>query len=318
MSSLPSADDRSMVRAMKRRSVRAGSDGTLEAVLAASLPTTPPEARALVTAGAVYVDGRRSKSADAPVKAGQVVMVVLEERGQSALAASAPVVRLRILFEDDHVLAIDKPAGITAQPTPSKVGESLLDFASAHLGYGAGLVHRLDRETSGVTVFGKSKDATGALAAAFKEGAAKKRYVAIAAGTLPPDGLIDLRLSADPSRKGRYRASRTANGQTALTRFEVLASAPGAALVALYPQTGRTHQLRAHLTALGAPIAGDALYGGPDVLLGLPAKRVLLHAQQLTLPHPLTGAPLTVESALPEDLALFEAKLGAPPRWRGP
>ena len=293
---------------MKRRSFQVPSAGTLAQVLQ---PTLGGEAAAWVQRGAVYVDGRRQRRADVPVRVGQVVSVVLEEGGVSALAPAAPAPSLRVLAEDAEVLAVDKPAGITAQPTEGRAGDSLVDLAGAYLGHGAGLVHRLDRETSGVTVFGKTPAATTALTAAFREGTARKRYLAVTGPGLPPAGVIDLPLSKDPSRPGRFRASRTANGVQALTRYERLSDGLFC-VVALYPETGRTHQLRAHLTALGCPIAGDARYGGPPTLDGIAAGRCLLHAERLSLPHPRTGERVEYVSPVPEDLARFLARAGIP------
>lgn len=290
---------------MKRRSFRVEVDGPLVSAVAAGLRSAEADARTLVDRGAVYVQGRRARSAEAPVKAGQVVMVVQEEAGRSALQAVTSGPALEVLYEDDALLAVNKPAGITAQPTPGRTGESLLDLASKHLGKEAGLVHRLDRQTSGVTLFGKTREATSSLAAQFREGKVRKRYLAVATGTLPPSGEIDWPLSRDPSRVGRWRASRTANGLSAFTRFERLREGDGFALVALYPETGRTHQLRAHLRALGAPIAGDALYGGPERIGELPARRCLLHAQQIAFLHPVSGAELKLEAPLPADMAVF-------------
>jgi 23S rRNA pseudouridine1911/1915/1917 synthase len=294
---------------MKRRSFQVPGPGTLAQAL---VPVLGADAAAWVARGAVYVDGRRQRRADAPVRAGQVVSVVLEEGGVSALAPAAPPPSLKVLAEDAELLAVDKPAGITAQPTEGRAGESLVDLAGAYLGRPAGLVHRLDRETSGVTVFGKTPAATSALAAAFREGTAHKRYLAVTGPGLPPAGVIDLPLSKDPSRPGRYRATRAANGVPALTRYERLCDGPFC-VVALYPQTGRTHQLRAHLAALGCPIAGDARYGGPPELDGLAAGRCLLHAERLSLPHPRSGEPVALVSPVPADLALFLARAGLGP-----
>jgi 23S rRNA pseudouridine1911/1915/1917 synthase len=173
-------------------------------------------------------------------------------------------------------------------------------------------VHRLDRETSGVTVFGKTAQATTALAAEFREGRARKRYLAATGPGLPPSGTVDLPLSKDPSRPGRWRASRTANGVPALTVFRTLYTGPEYCLVELLPRTGRTHQLRAHLTALGAPILGDSRYGGAVRAGGISAPRCLLHAQALELSHPRTGLPLRVESPVPEDLRRFFEHAGIP------
>lgn len=294
---------------MKRRTFRVEQPASLREVLSSGLGQTGAEVDRLIQAGAAYLQGRRCLLPQTVAQPGQVVLVVLEESGRAADSAASPSPSLRVLFEDDSLLAVDKPAGITAQPTPSRVGESLLDAASAYLGRPAGLVHRLDRQTSGVTVFGKTADSTSALAAAFREGQVKKRYVAVAAGALPGEGEIDLPLSRDPSRVGRWRASATANGIAALTRYVRLHAGDGFSLVALFPATGRTHQLRAHLRALHAPIAGDALYEGPPEVAGLPAPRCLLHAQGLLLP----GRRI-IEAPLPEDLAQFfsRARVAAP------
>jgi 23S rRNA pseudouridine1911/1915/1917 synthase len=263
------------------------------------------EARRLVEAGAVYLAGRRCREPEARISAGQVVAMVLEEGGRSPLEALAAPPPLSILFEDAELIAVDKPAGITAQPTEGRVGESLVDLVSARLGRPAGLVHRLDRETSGVTVFGKTAPATSALAAEFREGRARKRYVAATGPGLPPSGTVDLPLSKDPSRLGRWRASRAANGIPALTHFRTLYAGQEYCLVELLPHTGRTHQLRAHLTALGAPILGDSRYGGAARAGGISASRCLLHAQALELSHPRTSQPLRIESPMPEDLRRF-------------
>lgn len=290
---------------MKRRALRVtGTGQRLAAFVAEALPVPLSEAEALVRNGATYVAGRRVIDPEVKLQAGAAVMVVTEEGGRSAAATTdAAPPALEVLFEDEAVIAVNKPAGITAQPTPSRAGDSLLDLVSQRLGRPAGLVHRLDRETSGVTVFGKSPSATSALAAEFREGTARKRYLAAAGTALPDRGEISLPISADPSRPGRYRASATANGLPAQTRFEVVHRGEDHTLVALFPQTGRTHQLRAHLTALGAPIAGDARYGGAPRVGGAAAGRCLLHAQALALRHPVTRLPLLIEAPLPGDLA---------------
>lgn len=298
---------------MKRRTFR--TEGPLVGrcvaeVMESQLGLPAPDARRLVDVGAVYVGGRRVRDAALRLGAGQVVSVVLEEAGKSPLEATPSTPPLRILFEDAEVLAVDKPAGLTAQPTEGRVGGSLVDLASEHVGHAAGLVHRLDRETSGVTVFGKTPQATTGLAAEFREGHARKRYLAATGPGLPPSGFIDLPLSRDPSRPGRWRASRAANGVPAETDFRTLYAGKDFCLVELLPRTGRTHQLRAHLTALGAPILGDTRYGGALGAGGLQAPRCLLHAQALELHHPRTRRPLRFESPVPEDMARFFTAAG--------
>ncbi len=277
---------------MKRRAATVEQSTRVEAAVRDLLGAPLAEARALVARGAVYVDGKRAQAGAARVGAGQRLLVVLEESGAAVTSPSPATARLEVLFEDDDVVAVNKPAGVTAQPTPGRVGDSLVDLVSAHLGFPAGLVHRLDRETSGVTVFGKHAEATARLAAAFREGRAEKEYLSLTAAGLPAEGTIDLPLSKDPSRPGRWRASRAANGVPARTRFEARA-AGAVSVVALFPETGRTHQLRAHLAALGFPIVGDRLYGGP------PGPRCLLHARVLTVDG------WRVEAPVPADLAAF-------------
>lgn len=278
---------------MKRRTFTVEKPSRIEAVLRGALALARDEAIALVDRGAVYVDGRRAKDAAARVAEGAKVMVVLEESGEPVTAPAARAPALWVLYEDAEVLAVNKPPGITAQPTPGRVGDSLVDLATAYLRRTAGLVHRLDRETSGVTIFGKTPRATSALAEAFREGRAKKEYLAVTASGLPASGVIDLPLSKDPSRPGRWRASKSANGISAETHFTKLSDDGAVAVVALFPQTGRTHQLRAHLAGIGFPIVGDRLYGGAE------GPRCLLHA------HCLEIDDLSIEAPVPEELGKY-------------
>jgi len=169
-------------------------------------------------------------------------------------------------------------------------------------------VHRLDRDTSGVTVFGKSPAATSALAASFRAGTVRKQYLAVTAPGLPVSGTCTLRLARDPSRPGRWVA-RARDGLEAESRFRRLGASDALALAAVWPRTGRTHQIRAHLAALGAPIAGDRLYGGAPRLGGEPIGRSLLHAHVLVLPHPRSGAALRLVAPVPGDMAPWFASL---------
>ncbi len=262
-------------------------------MLRGGLALARDEAIALVDRGAVYVDGRRAKDAMARVAEGAKVMVVLEESGEAVTAPAPQAPKLVVLYEDADVLAVDKPPGVTAQPTPGRVGDSLVDLATAYLRRQAGLVHRLDRETSGVTIFGKTPRSTSKLAAAFREGRAQKEYLAVTASGLPESGLIESPLSKDPSRPGRWRASDTANGISAETHFTRLSDDGAVAVVALFPKTGRTHQLRAHLASIDFPIVGDKLYGGADGI------RCLLHARRLEI------GELKLEAPIPPEIACY-------------
>lgn len=276
---------------MKRRAFTAEKPSRVEALLRGALAISRDEAFALVERGAVYVDGRRAKDAAARVAEGAKLMVVLEESGAAVTTAAPAPPKLVVLYEDADVLAVNKPPGVTAQPTPGRVGDSLVDLATEYLRRQAGLVHRLDRETSGVTVFGKTPRATTRLAAAFREGRAKKEYLAVTASGLPASGLIELPLSKDPARPGRWRATKAANGITAVTHFTKVHDDGAVSVVALFPQTGRTHQLRAHLAGLGFPIVGDRLYGGAE------GPRCLLHAKRLEIDGLVLEAPVPAELA---------------------
>lgn len=269
---------------MKRRTFENDAPRALVNAVAATLGEPVQAAKARIEAGAVYVDGRRVSSAAAPLPVGARVTVVLEAGGVSSEQPRPAVAALVILSERDGLIAVNKPPGLPAQPTPD--GEpNLLDLVSAHLGREAGLVHRLDRETSGVTVFGTSPESTSRLAAAFREGAVQKEYVAVVGRGFPERGRIDTPLQRDPSRPGRWRALDSGNGIPAATRFE--RERDGAhCLVRLFPETGRTHQLRAHLTSLGFPIVGDRLYGGDK------GPRCLLHAHRLRLVGEQFEAPI--------------------------
>lgn len=296
---------------MKRRAFQTPAAGPLVRSVAAELGCPEDEARTLVERGAVYVRGRRQRDPAVAVPADSPVLVVLEEAGRASTAAPPGPAPLRILHEDQDLLAVDKPPGLPAQPTPGGV-RSLLLLASTHLGRAAGLVHRLDRDTSGVTVFGKSQAAISALAASFRTGAARKQYLAVTGPDLPPEGMCTLRLARDRTRPGRWMA-RARDGLEAETRFRRLGGTPELALAAVWPRTGRTHQIRVHLAALGAPIAGDRLYGGVARLPGREVDRSLLHAHLLVLPHPRTGAPLRLLAPLPADLEPWFTALGVVP-----
>jgi len=249
---------------------------------------------------------------------------------------------LAILYKDEHLLALDKPAGLVVHPTGRYRDGTLVNALAWHLGEGApaagagtaaaaaeplgvrpGLVHRLDRETSGVLLVAKSRAAHAGLARAIKARALQKDYLAVVYGRPPlPRGRIELRLLRDPLDRRRVAASRT-EGQSAATLYELLAESccPGRgddggragwlSLLRCRLVTGRTHQIRVHLAALGLPIVGDPLYGEPrhrgivDPALAAVCRdfpRQALHAWRLALRHPVTGEALVLEAPLPADL----------------
>lgn len=261
------------------------------------------EARRALERGGVYLEGRRCKVASRIVRAGQRVEAFLEEGGQVQEAHDAP---LAILHEDEHVLAVAKPAGVPTQATLTGDRGTLTWMVGRHLGRKAAevaTVHRLDRDTSGVVIFGKTPAATRALAAAFREGRAHKEYRAVVAGRLEGSGVVDGPLGPAPHRKGAFRVVE--GGLPARTAWEAIGHrGDEATLVRLFPETGRTHQIRVHLSHLGHPIVGDRLYGGPERAGPIAPSRFLLHARALRLPHP-AGGELEIEAPFPDDFAVL-------------
>ena len=205
--------------------------------------------------------------------------------------------RSLVIGEDAHLLAFNKPAGLAVQGG-SGVSRSLEDLLGAFAksnGKRPRLVHRLDRDTSGVIIAARTKPAAAFFSEAFASRAAKKTYLAIVCGGAPsPEtGAIDLPLKKS-SRKGldvmEIARAGEPGAQAAHTAYRTVAAAPAAALVELNPETGRMHQLRAHLAAIGRPIAGDGKYGGLFSLAGIEVPGLMLHAAALEIPHPEGGA----------------------------
>ncbi len=289
-------------------SVEPGDKGErIDRFIAARGGISRGEARRALDAGSVFLEGRRCKVAGRLVWPGQQVVVNLEEGGRAAGAPTA-LAREQLLYADAELVAVDKPAGVPAQPTLTTDRGTLPELVSALLGSPVTIVHRLDRETSGVTVLARTKDAAGALSEAFRAGTPEKTYLALCArAPTPPEGRIDAPLGKDPARAGLRRVDP--RGDAAATRYRTLREGPGGALVEARPETGRTHQIRVHLAHLGAPLLGDARYGGPRRVGEVAIPRVMLHARRLELPHPATGAKLVFEAPVPVDFAAVERAL---------
>jgi 23S rRNA pseudouridine1911/1915/1917 synthase len=213
---------------------------------------------------------------------------------------------LRVVHLDEALAVVDKPAGLVVHPAPSHSGPTLVDELADILGGGEdperpGIVHRLDKGTSGLLVVARSDAAHAALQAQVQRREVERIYLALAGGRLASrTGTIDAPIGRAQRRRHRMAVSGAASRQ-ARTHFEVLELLPRESYLEAKLETGRTHQIRAHFAAIGHPLTGDVTYGGA---LRYDLQRQFLHAHRLAFDHPLSGARLAFESPLPEDLAV--------------
>jgi len=261
----------------------------------------------LIEQGHVAVDGVVANSASRKVLAGQQIVVDLVPTPESR-AFRAEAIPLHTVFEDEHLMVIDKPAGLVVHPAAGNWSGTLLNGVLAHHAAAstlprAGIVHRLDKDTSGLMVVGKTLPAVTALARAIAAREVHREYLALVHGHLAQESFrVDVPLARDP--QSRVRMAVVASGkpaQTDVTRLAVAETADGpVSAVRCKLHTGRTHQIRVHLASRGYPLVGDQMYGGYPAL-GL--QRQALHAARLGFAHPQTGDVLRFEADLPPDLA---------------
>jgi 23S rRNA pseudouridine1911/1915/1917 synthase len=263
-------------------------------------------AQRLLEAGAVLVDGRTRPKRHAVAAGERIVVSELPE----APAAEVPDAPYTIAWEDEHLLVVDKPAGVVVHPGAAHRAGTLVQALAGRVAGGddpdrPGVVHRLDRDTSGLLLLARSDAVHSALQAALRAREIERTYLALVDGRPGARrGTIDAPLGRD--RRVRTRMSTdTDDPRDAVTHFEVERNLPRSTLLRVRLQTGRTHQIRAHLKAIGHPVLGDPEYGVP----GLGLRRQFLHAAELAFAHPVTGERIEVASALPPDLA--EALLNA-------
>ena len=249
----------------------------------------------MIEDGLVRLDGDEA-APSRKVRGGEHVEARLVEEGPEPENISVPVV-----FEDEHLLVVDKPAGLVVHPgagNPSgTLVNALLDrgISGGEDPARPGIVHRLDRDTSGLMVVAKGEPAYSALVAELSARRMKREYRALVVGEgLPATGTVDSPVGRDPTNPTLMAAGV---GRPAVTRFEVLREAAGHAMLLIRLETGRTHQIRVHLSAIGHPVYADPLYGTP-----VPGRRLWLHAERLAFEHPVTGKPLEFESPIPENL----------------
>jgi 23S rRNA pseudouridine1911/1915/1917 synthase len=284
---------------MQRRATPEDAGARLDAFLAEPLGSRA-RAQRLIEAGHVLVDGRAAPKRHR-LSAGELVTV---DEPVQAPAPDVPDAPYAVPYSDEYLLVVDKPAGVVVHPARGHRTGTLAQALSPIAAGGedaarAGIVHRLDRDTSGLLVVARSDAAYAELQRMLREREITREYLALVEGRPSArTGTIEAPLGRD--RRVRTRMSTdTADGRTAVTHFETERVLEGYTLLRVRLETGRTHQIRAHLKAIGHPVVGDPEYGHAG-LLGLP--RQFLHAERLAFDHPVTGEPIDVRSPLPEDL----------------
>lgn len=286
-------------------SVPARLDGErVDKVLATELAVSRAQARSLLDTG-VTLDGSPARPGDR-VKTGSVIVT---PQPQQVWKLQPEPVDFGILYEDDSLLVVDKPPGLVVHPGSGRTGGTLaagLLFRFPELdGVGQadrwGLVHRLDKETSGVLVVARTPESYAALTEMIRRHEVKRVYRALVYGVFTaPTGSIEAPIGRDPTRPTRRAV--VPDGKAATTHYEVQAEYPGddVTLLSVMLETGRTHQIRVHMAAIDHPVVGDKTYGQRKGKVGSP--RVFLHASNLEFVHPVTGIEISVESPLPDDL----------------
>jgi 23S rRNA pseudouridine1911/1915/1917 synthase len=276
------------------------ASGRLDVYLAGSLSLSRNAVAGLIKGGYITVNGKTAKASQEVIGADVVVVTEPPKVDQSDLPPAPP---LPIVYEDDDMIIVDKPSGIAvhggnAQSTAGTVAAFAAHHTSDKDPDRPGIVHRLDKETSGLLVIAKTLEAKADLQHRWQQRAVHKTYRLLVIGRVSPaEAVIDLPLDRDPALPTR-RAVHV-SGRPALTRYKTLAVYPGYTYIEAYPETGRTHQLRVHFAAVGHPIAGDIVYGPTKRQLGL--TRHFLHATKLDLTAP-SGKELHITSELPTEL----------------
>jgi 23S rRNA pseudouridine1911/1915/1917 synthase len=285
----------------------------LDRLVAKHLDMSRSKVQRIIQDGSLLVDGETS-SAAYKVRGGERVEARLPDEGLLSQEIAVPVV-----FEDEHLLVVDKPARLVVHPGAGNRSGTL---ANALLGRGIaggedpdrpGVVHRLDRDTSGLMVLAKGEPAYSKLVELMAGRRVGRVYRAVVVGEgLPETGTVDSPVGRDPDNPTMMAAGV---GRPAVTHFEVLREEAGHTMLRVRLETGRTHQIRVHLSAIGHPVYSDPLYGTP-----VADHRLWLHAERLSFAHPVSGEDLKFESSLPEDLRESAALLGfgdAGESWRG-
>jgi 23S rRNA pseudouridine1911/1915/1917 synthase len=293
-----------------------GAHLRLDRFLALELPGhSRSQLQAWIRNGDVLLNGSRSKT-------GQVLRpgdeIVACEPSRAADLPEPEPIPLQVLYEDDDLAVIDKPAGLVCHAGAGRRSGTLVNAVLHRWGrvdagdpMRPGIVHRLDKQTSGVMVVARTESALRALGRQFKDRQVRKEYLALVYGKVtPPEGTVDAPLGRDPIDRKKISV-RARKRRAAVTRYKSLECFGPCSLLSVHPETGRTHQIRVHLASLGHPVVGDPVYGGAKssskelqpIASGL--GRFFLHAHRLEFRHPRTGAEMEFSAPLPAELVRF-------------
>jgi 23S rRNA pseudouridine1911/1915/1917 synthase len=296
-----------------------GLDGErLDAALARMFGLSRARAAELIAAGDVLVGGQPATKSDR-VPAGEWLEVTLPPPPGPVRTIPQAVPGLTVVYEDDDIIVVDKPTGVAAHPTPGWTGPTVLagllaaghTVATSGAAERQGIVHRLDANTTGLMVVAKSERAYSLLKQAFRDREVDKRYHALVQGHPDPlRGTVDAPIARHPAGDGRFAV--VSDGRPSVTHYDTIEAFRSASLIEVILETGRTHQIRVHMSAIRHPCAGDRLYGADPVLaarLGL--NRQWLHAVRLGFAHPADGHHVEFSSDYPADLAAALATLTA-------
>ena len=264
-------------------------------------------AQRLIEAGKVAVDGR-PRAKRHRLSPGERVVVVIGDESPTGSYAGGDAAPHEVVWEDAHLLVVDKPAGVVVHPSAGHRSGTLAQALAGRAQGGAepwrpGIVHRLDRDTSGLLVVAKSDAVHRALQGLIRRRELAREYLALVEGH--PDarsGTIDAPIGRDRTRR-TVVSTRSDRPREARTHFELVEALPGESLLRIRLETGRTHQIRAHMAAIGHPVCGDADYGGGPAGARLGLRRQFLHSARLAFVHPVSGSAIDCESSLPTDLS---------------
>ncbi len=287
----------------------------LDKFLTAQLPQySRSRLQALIKGGSVWVDGFPARKAGQLLGGGERILIRLPPPTPAELIPE--LIPLDILFENDDLIIVNKPAGMVVHPSAGHASgtlvHALLAYAPDIAGVGGerrpGVVHRLDRDTSGIILLAKNDAAHQWLQNQFRARRVEKTYMALVDGSPPtPFGRIETDIARDPAHRKRMAVVPSGKGRLAITEYRTSHSFPAHTLLEVHPITGRTHQIRLHLSFMGCPVVGDRVYGRKHP--SLPVTRQFLHAARLVITLPGESKPHVFEAPLPEELAIILRRL---------